>query len=96
MPDRNPGGAHLVEVEVRIDGRACRVPAGTSVAAALTIALGVRGTRGSVQGMPRTMLCGMGICQECRVGIDGRAHVLACQTTCRDGMRIDTTWNAES
>ncbi|WP_443798380.1 2Fe-2S iron-sulfur cluster-binding protein, partial [Burkholderia gladioli] len=56
----------------------------------------VRGTRGSVQGMPRTMLCGMGICQECRVGIDGRAHVLACQTTCRDGMRIDTTWNPES
>jgi succinate dehydrogenase/fumarate reductase-like Fe-S protein len=36
-------------------------------------------------------LCGMGICQECRVTIDGRAHALACQTACRDGQIIQTT-----
>jgi succinate dehydrogenase/fumarate reductase-like Fe-S protein len=31
----------------------------------------------------------MGICQECRVMIDGRRR-LACQTLCRDGMHVDT------
>ncbi|WP_414448349.1 (2Fe-2S)-binding protein [Burkholderia sp. 22PA0099] len=82
-------------IGVTIDGAACRVPQGVTVAAALAIALGVRGTRASASGAPRTMLCGMGVCQECRVGIDGRAHALACQTVCRDGMTIDTTWKSE-
>ncbi|CAM2195379.1 (2Fe-2S)-binding protein [Paraburkholderia kururiensis] len=49
-----------------------------------------RGTRVSVRGEPRTMFCGMGVCQECRVTIDGRAHRLACQTLCREGQRIET------
>ncbi len=81
-------------IAVTIDGAACRVPDGATVAAALAIALGVRGTRASVGGAPRTMLCGMGVCQECRVSVDGRAHVLACQTLCRDGMMIATTWTS--
>jgi succinate dehydrogenase/fumarate reductase-like Fe-S protein len=34
----------------------------------------------------------MGVCHECRVMIDGQ-RVLACQTLCRDGMRIDTDIN---
>jgi aerobic-type carbon monoxide dehydrogenase small subunit (CoxS/CutS family) len=32
----------------------------------------------------------MGVCQECRVTVDGRAHVLSCQTLCRDGMQVVT------
>ena len=40
-------------------------------------ALGV-GLRTSVAGEPRGPLCGMGICHECRVTVDGEAHVLAC------------------
>lgn len=77
--------------QIVVDGHACEVPAGTTVAAALVLAGGVRGTRASVAGMPRTMVCGMGVCQECRVSVDGRAHVLACQTICRTGMSIVTT-----
>ena len=71
-----------------VDGRQARVEAGTSVAAALRIA-GDGTTRRSVTGMVRAPLCGMGICQECRVDVDGR-RVLACQTTCSAGMRITT------
>jgi D-hydroxyproline dehydrogenase subunit gamma len=78
-------------LSLTIDGRVVTVATGSTVAAALTRAQGVRGTRASVSGMPRTMVCGMGICQECRVTVDGRAHVLACQTLCRDGMVVDTT-----
>ncbi|WDD91397.1 (2Fe-2S)-binding protein [Burkholderia sp. FERM BP-3421] len=79
-----------------IDGRPLTVAAGSTVAAALVLAGGVRGTRASVSGAPRTMVCGMGVCQECRVTIDGRAHVLACQTLCRDGMAVDTTFNGQA
>ncbi|SDG35374.1 (2Fe-2S)-binding protein [Paraburkholderia phenazinium] len=77
-------------IRVTIDARTLEVEAGTLVVAALALA-GLRGTRTSVSGQPRTALCGMGVCQECRVTIDGRAHALACQTVCRDGQVIQTT-----
>ncbi|MGH8853411.1 MAG: 2Fe-2S iron-sulfur cluster-binding protein [Telluria sp.] len=32
----------------------------------------------------------MGQCQECRVSADGQPHVLACRTSCREGMQIVT------
>ena len=80
-------------VRVTINARAVEVEAGTLVVAALAMA-GLRGTRTSVSGQPRAALCGMGICQECRVTIDGRAHALACQTLCRDGQIIQTTEQA--
>jgi D-hydroxyproline dehydrogenase subunit gamma len=85
--------ANREQVAVTVDGQALQVPAYTTVAAALALAGGTRGIRGSrvsVTGEPRAMLCGMGVCQECRVTVDGRAHVLACQTVCRDGMTIET------
>jgi D-hydroxyproline dehydrogenase subunit gamma len=77
-------------VRVTIDSRTVEVEAGTLVVAALALA-GLRGTRTAVGGQARAALCGMGVCQECRVTIDGRAHALACQTVCRDGQVIQTT-----
>ena len=65
------------------------VVAGTSVAAAIAMT-GNGVTRLSVSGQPRAPLCGMGVCQECRVTIDGRPHQLACQTPCADGMSVIT------
>jgi sarcosine oxidase subunit alpha len=32
----------------------------------------------------------MGICFECRVTINGEAHVKSCQVVCEDGMEIRT------
>lgn len=78
------------DVLVTIDGEPIEVPAQTTVVAAVFRRYGVRGTRISVSGQPRAAFCGMGVCQECRMTIDDRAHVLACQTICRDGMRICT------
>jgi predicted molibdopterin-dependent oxidoreductase YjgC len=79
-----------VSIRLTVDGRDIEVAAGTTVAAALAIA-GVGASRRSVKGEPRAALCGMGVCQECRVTIDGRAHALACQTLCRDGQRVQTS-----
>ncbi|AMB87506.1 (2Fe-2S)-binding protein [Pseudomonas agarici] len=74
--------------ELTLDGRALRVAEGTTVAAAL--ALGGDGcSRTSVSGSRRAPVCGMGICQECRVNIDGNRR-LACQTLCQDGMQVET------
>jgi len=78
-----------VPIRLTVDGREIEVAAGTTVAAALAIA-DVSASRLSVKGEPRAALCGMGVCQECRVTIDGRAHALACQTLCRDGQRVQT------
>lgn len=74
--------------ELILDGRPLRVVAGTTVAAALA-QNGDGTTRTSVSGQRRAPLCGMGVCQECRVNIDGQRR-LACQTLCRDGMQVET------
>jgi D-hydroxyproline dehydrogenase subunit gamma len=82
-------------IELHIDGRAVTVDTGTSVAAAIAIA-GIEVTRRSVSGMPRAPVCGMGICQECRITIDGIPHRLACQTPCVPGMHVATADAKES
>ncbi|MQR00765.1 2Fe-2S iron-sulfur cluster-binding protein [Glaciimonas soli] len=79
-------------ITVHINGHRVTVVDGCSVAAALSLAAaGAPGiTRRSVSGMLRAPLCGMGICQECRVTIDGNPYSLACQTICVAGMQIET------
>ncbi|WP_341889296.1 (2Fe-2S)-binding protein [Variovorax sp. YR752] len=78
------------QTQLHIDGQLVRVKAGSSVAAALRIAGDMGAARTSVTGQPRAPFCGMGVCQECRVQIDGRRR-LACQTVCAEGMRVETT-----
>ena len=73
---------------LHVDGNLVRVKTGSSVAAALRVAGGMGVARTSVTGQPRAPFCGMGVCQECRVTIDGGPHALACQTLCREGQVI--------
>ena len=40
---------------------------------------------------PRGMFCGIGVCFDCIVTIDGIANQRACITQWRDGMRIEVT-----
>ena len=77
-------------VSVIVDQQHQSAPAGVTVAAAL-LNLGVWPLRTSVSGEPRGPVCGMGVCFECRVTIDGVAHQRACLVAVHDGMRIDTT-----
>jgi len=74
-------------VTFTIDGMRVTVGRGTTVAAAI-IMHGIWRFRRSVTGEPRGPLCGMGICYECRVTIDGQAHSKSCQIECRDGMEV--------
>ncbi len=74
---------------VKVNGRPVEVPEGAMVSAAVSIA-GETRFRRSVSGEPRGPLCGMGICFECRVTVDGRAQVRSCQAPCRPGMEVRT------
>lgn len=80
------GDSHPAAVTIRVNGQPVRVPAGTSVAAAILLA-GVP-FRTSVSGEPRAALCGMGICEECRATVNGVANTRTCQRIAVDGMEI--------
>ena len=84
MSNAKPDTVRLV-----VNGIEVTLPAGSMVSAAIVRA-GVTVFRRSVTGEPRGPLCGMGICFECRVTIDGEAHCRSCQTICREGMDIRT------
>jgi len=79
-----------MSLRIVVDGRPVAARETDTVAAALMNA-GVAALRASVGGQPRGPLCAMGICFECRVTIDGRAHRRACLELCRDGMRVETS-----
>ena len=71
---------------VKINGTPRQVRRGVTVAAALVEA--GEASRVSVSGQLRSPLCGMGICFECRVTVNGTAHVRGCQLLCEPGMEI--------
>ena len=72
---------------VLVDGRRCEAAEGQSLAA-LLCALNLPARR-SVTGEPRLPWCGMGICGECRVAVDGRDGVLGTFTDV--GSQLDNT-----
>ena len=76
-------------VTLSVNGLEVTMPAGSMVSAAI-MKTGSSAFRRSVTGEPRGPLCGMGICFECRVTIDGEAHCRSCQTVCRNGMDVRT------
>jgi NADPH-dependent 2,4-dienoyl-CoA reductase/sulfur reductase-like enzyme len=81
------------EMFITIDGTRANVPAGCTVAAAVCAATGGV-TRQSASGEPRGPVCGMGVCFECRVEIDGKRQRRSCQTTVQAGMEILTSAQA--
>ena len=82
-------GSTARTVEIVVDGGRVNVPEGVPLAAAL-FTVGVTRFRTSVGGEARSPICGMGICFECRVTIDGRAHQRSCLIPCTAGMVVET------
>jgi hypothetical protein len=62
---------------------------GDTIASAL-YAGGKRSWRKTRLGEDRGLLCGMGICFDCVLSVDGVSNVRACQTLVRDGMVVAT------
>jgi len=76
-------------VTLTVNDKQVTVEKGTVVAVAV-INAGFDSFRKSVTGEARAPVCGMGICFECRVRIDGVSHSRSCQIICREGMQIET------
>lgn len=76
-------------VEILADGTPVRARAGTTVASVL-LQMGIGAFRRSVEGEARGPLCGMGVCFECRVTIDGIPHRRACLVPIAPGMIVTT------
>ena len=71
------------------DGSPVPFDEGQSVAAAL-LGQGVRSWRTTrFSGRPRGVFCGIGICFDCLVTVDGAVNVRACLEPVRAGMKID-------
>lgn len=76
-------------VHFTINGKPSTAVSGSTVAAAL-LANGVTTFRRSVNGSARAPLCGMGICYECRVVVDGVAQVRSCMIPLEEGAKVQT------
>jgi len=76
------------QLTVTVNGVAVEVAVGATVAVAA--ALAGQSCRTSVSGQPRGPLCGMGICFECRMTINGTPHCRSCQILCEPGMEVRT------
>jgi len=73
-----------------VDGRWVMAYAGESIGAVL-MASGSKVTRWTARtGEPRGYFCGMGVCQDCLVTVDGVPNVRACMTPAREGLRVET------
>lgn len=75
-------------IKIRVNGREVAACEGETVLAAL-VAAGMKTLRAShVRGEGRGALCGMGVCYECLVSINGRPNQRACMTEVEDSMEI--------
>jgi predicted molibdopterin-dependent oxidoreductase YjgC len=82
-----PGIERGRTLEVVVDGRPVTAYEGETIAAVL-LAEGEIAMRRTVGGAPRGIFCGMGVCFDCLVVVDGIANTRACVTWVRDGMQI--------
>jgi predicted molibdopterin-dependent oxidoreductase YjgC len=82
-----PGLARGASVTVTLDGRAVTAHEGETVATVL-IAEGSPATRTTVTGEPRGVFCGMGVCFDCLVVVDGVPNTRACMTPVARAMEI--------
>ena len=80
-------------VEIVVDGNPVVAYEGETIAAAL-IAAGRRALRITPMGEARGLYCGMGVCFECVMTVDGRANVRTCQMPVRAGMRVQSQGGA--
>ncbi len=90
MSRMEKGVARGKRFEIILDGRPLAAYEGETVAAAI-LASGrrlLRITRKRLE--PRSIFCNIGLCQECRMVIEGRPNVRACQTAARPGMIVKT------
>jgi predicted molibdopterin-dependent oxidoreductase YjgC len=79
-----------VSVQFTFDGRPLTAESGQTVGAAL-LAAGVRSWRTTrFGGKPRGLFCGIGVCFDCLVTVNGKPNVRACLAPIAEGDAVTT------
>ena len=77
-------------ITVYVDGEAVEAYEGETIGAALLASRRRVLRRTAYAAAPRGLFCGMGVCFDCVVDVDGGQRLRACMTEVSDGMRIST------
>ena len=85
--DLPTGLARGPRLTLTLDGNPVTAYDGETVATVL-LAEGHIATRTTPGGEPRGVFCGMGVCFDCLVIVDGVPNTRACMTQVRDGMDV--------
>ena len=76
--------------EIELDGARVTAYAGETIAAVALAARKYMLRTSARRGAPRGIYCGMGICYECRMVVDGEPNVRTCVTLAKPGCRVET------
>jgi predicted molibdopterin-dependent oxidoreductase YjgC len=90
----DPGDAFDFTLHFSFDGQLLLARQGDTIASAL-YAAGIRSWRRSRSGDQRGLLCGIGVCFDCLLSVDGVANLRACQVLVTDGMQVATNLSAQ-
>ena len=82
-------GRRQTPLSVTVDGERVTGVAGQTLAG-LLLAAGRLAWRRGPSGAPRGVFCGMGVCFDCLVTVDGERDVRACRRRARDGDVVTT------
>src|SRR5579883_1040911 len=84
---RHPGISSAPSISIRFDGQEVPAIEGETIAASLAAA-GIISVRQARSGAPRGPFCGMGVCFDCLVTVDGRPNQRSCLTKVEAGMEV--------
>jgi predicted molibdopterin-dependent oxidoreductase YjgC len=76
-------------ISITVDGVPLPAYEGETIAGVL-LASGRRAWRHTRHGQPRGLYCGIGLCFDCLVTVDGTPNVRACLTPVAAGMVVET------
>jgi predicted molibdopterin-dependent oxidoreductase YjgC len=83
-----------VPLRITVDGAALAGVQGQTIAGVL-LASGRRAWREGPSGAPRGVFCGIGVCFDCLVTVNGERDVRACRRRAHDGDVVTTQSRAE-
>jgi predicted molibdopterin-dependent oxidoreductase YjgC len=82
-------------VNITVDGKVIPAVDGEPIASALIAAGIMTFRRTRVTKEPRGYFCGIGLCSDCMMVVDGVPNVRTCITPVKDGMAIETQLDLE-
>ncbi len=80
--------------EIEVDGERILAYEGETIAAVL-LAAGKRACRNTKKKEPRGIYCGIGICFECRMIVDGKPNTRVCQTLATPNCKTQTQFDLQ-